>query len=125
MLLILGINTFAQFTLTSKLLQDDKITNEKFNIVVVNSTDNTTETFQQRKVLKLDLKYDKEYTIIVSKQGYRTKAISVDTYCNLNQPIKYICTINLFKTDTFSEATLVGGIYFNEHKNEFDYYLKQ
>lgn len=126
MLLILGINSYAQLTLTSKLLIDDQLTNESFNVTVINTTDNITNVIEQKKLLKVELQYDKEYVIIVSKKGFKAKAISVDTYCNIQEPVKYFCYINLLPTeDNVPNATLVGGIYYNESNKQFDYYLKQ
>lgn len=125
-LLVLGINTYGQFILNSKVLIDNKTTNEEVTVTIINSTDNINSVIEQKKNIKLELQYDKEYIIIVSKKGYKTKAISIDTYCNRNEPIKYFCYINLELTNNnISEAILAGGIYYNESKKEFDYYLKQ
>jgi len=124
-LLVLGINTYGQFILNSKVLIDNQQVNEQVTVTIINSTDNINSVIEQKRNIKLELQYDKEYIIIVSKKGFKTKAISIDTYCNMNEPIKYLCSINLEKTnDKLPDATLVGGIYYNENKKQFDYYLK-
>ena len=125
MLLILGINAYAQLTINGKILIENQVTTDQVTITIINSTDNTTSVIEQKRTLKLQLEYDKEYIIIVSKQGYKSKAISVDTYCDILNPVKYFCYINLESTtDKIAEASLAGGIFFNAYKKEFDYYLK-
>jgi len=66
MLLVLGINTYAQLTINGKILIENQVTTDEVTITIINSTDNITSVIEQKRTLKLQLEYDKEYIRFIS-----------------------------------------------------------
>lgn len=128
-LLLLNISLFAQtLTIKGKVLFNDKQTLEQFKISIIDmdtAENYNTITTTSIKDFKCNLDFNRDYMIIISKEGYQTKAIAVSTYCKLNKPFKYNFYVNLINTEPIIEnPQFVGGIYYNKKKQNFDYYLK-
>lgn len=125
MLLLVAQCVSQTLKVSGKLLLNNKITLEKFKVSVVDLDNDSTYTREVVNGFINNLDYNKNYLIVISKQGFQTKAIAVDTHCNLDKPFKYLFYVNLVDTEPIvPDAQYAGGIFFNKNKKEFDYYLR-
>lgn len=125
-LMFIGYNAIGQsLKINGKVLFNDKSTIEKFKVSVVDLDVDSTYTIETINGFNSVLKYNKNYLIVISKQGFQTKAVAVDTHCDTDKSFKYFFYVNLINTEpVIPDAQFAGGIYYNENKKQFDYYLR-
>lgn len=125
-LMFIGYNAIGQsLKISGKVLFNDKSTIEKFKVSVVDLDVDSTYTIETINGFNSVLKYNKNYLIVISKQGFQTKAVAVDTHCDTDKSFKYFFYVNLINTEpVIPDAQFAGGIYYNENKKQFDYYLR-
>lgn len=125
-LMFIGYNAIRQsLKINGKVLFNDKSTVEKFKVSVVDLDVDSTYTIETINGFNSVLKYNKNYLIVISKQGFQTKAVAVDTHCDTDKSFKYFFYVNLINTEpVIPDAQFAGGIYYNENKKQFDYYLR-
>lgn len=111
--------------ISGKVLFNNNSTIEKFKVSVVDLDKDSTYTVETSYGFTSNLSYNKNYLVVVSRQGFQTKAIAVDTHCDLDKSFKYLFYVNLVNTEPIvPDAQFAGGIYYNENKKQFDYYLR-
>lgn len=125
--MIYSCTTAQTLKVKGKLLIEGESTLEKFDIEVIDILGNTMVKKTVVNAMSVDLKYNAEYAIIISRPGCQAKSIYVNTFCNESNSVKYICTIDL-KTRGVEMKDMpiqAGGIFYNKYKNEFDYFLQK
>lgn len=108
----------------AKVTYEGESTFEKFRVKLLNMQTNDVIEVNDFKTFNLNLAYNQMYVIIVSKEGYQSKSIYVDTKCNITKDTKYNIIVDL-KTNEFDKdlPLQAGGIFYDKHKNSFDFYL--
>lgn len=129
LLSLVGLSTFAQnLTIKGKVLFNGKETLEQFKVSIINldtTKDYNSETNKYITNFSNKLEYNKDYMIIISKEGYQTKAIAISTHCNSKKSFKYFFNVDLNSQEEITPNPLfVGGIFYDKKKKIFDYYLK-
>lgn len=129
-LALIAMNSVYAQTLSVKakvLLDGKQITNEKVKITVINLdtlSEFKNQSFETNKPFNYQFKNDNEYLIVFQKNGYQSKSILIRTNINSSEKFLYTFNVNLSSKNIIPNTVeYAGGIYYNEHKKEFDYYL--
>lgn len=118
--------TMAQsLIIKGKVSYEKKNTLEKATVVIYDlKTSKITDSLNVVRSFSYNIPFNKQYLLIVYRDGYQPKSIYIDSECNSNKSVKYLFSVDLKPKEIQDNIPVaVGGIYYNKKKDEFTYYL--
>lgn len=113
--LLVVYNTAKAQTLSIKgnVTLEDKSTLERYNVRILDMSNDKAITFIASKRFNYQLEYNKEYMIFISYKGMQSKAIYFDTKCELKKNLTFEFDCNLIKTQADnSKICKAGGVFY-------------
>jgi hypothetical protein len=96
---------------------------EKYSVKVLDMSNDSTITFDAVKKFTCKLNYNRIYMVVISKKGYESKSVYIDTKCSINESFKFVFDMNLVHKKVNDMYVIqAGGIFYNKNKRTFDYF---
>lgn len=127
-LIFIGVESMnAQILKIQGHITLDKVSSfDRYTVKVLDTEkDSVIAEFKDFKTFSYTIGFNKEYTVVISKEGYKSKSIFFNTTCSdKSQPFKYVFDCNLEKNPDSKDDSVcqAGGVFYNEDKQNFDFY---
>lgn len=124
-ILFMAFNAINAQSLTIKgnVTLENKSTLEKYKVQVLDMDLNECIEFDAFKTFTHKLVYDHSYMVIISRNGFQSKSIYVNTDCKINKSFKFKFDCNLEPDDVHDNIVCqAGGVFFDKKDKEFTYY---
>lgn len=101
---------------------DETSSFEKYSVRILDMNTDSVVKFDAVKKFNYNLEYNHMYMVVVSKKGYESKSIYIDTKCSTKESFKFLFDMNLVSNKDDQFVVQAGGIFFNKNKKEFDFF---
>lgn len=124
LLFVICANVKAQtLSIKGNVTLNDQSSFKKYTVTVEEQSNDTVIAFEAVKRFTYELKYNHYYVVTVSRDGYTSKSICINTKCNSTESFSYIFDMNLLPNRSPDDIVYeAGGVFFNENKKMFDFF---
>jgi|GEM_PF-3204006 len=112
--------SFSQSLLIKGFFKDTDGKSISVNYILLSDKKNVNSGIDKK--IKIELELNKDYVLIVSKDGYVTKTVSFSTYTELNNDYSFIFDVILKEENKRCENLVVtGNVFFDAKLQDFNY----